>query len=114
VALPLASISENATWYKYDVSGTMVRFFAVMDANGVVHTAFDDCAMCYKQHLGYRQGDNGTMVENHCNMAFPIANITAAGCSGMMRHPVYLANEVKGDQVLIAIADLQAGVNLFA
>jgi uncharacterized membrane protein len=114
VAIPLASVSENATWYKYDISGTTVRFFAVKDANGAVHTSFDDCAKCYKKHLGYRQGETGTMVENCCNMAFQIANITAAGCSGMMCHPVYLANQVIGDQVLISIADLQTGVYLFA
>ena len=54
------------------------------------------------------------MVENCCNMAFPIANITALGCSGMMCHPVYLANDVIGDQVLLSMSDLQAGVGLFA
>jgi hypothetical protein len=54
------------------------------------------------------------MVENCCNMAFQIANITAAGCSGMMCHPVYLANQVIGDQVVISMADLQAGAYLFA
>jgi uncharacterized membrane protein len=114
IAIPLASVSENATWYQYKVGDTSVRFFAAKESAGVVHTSFDDCAKCYKKHLGYRQGENGTMVDNCCNMAFPIANITAAGCSGMMCHPVYLPNQVVGDMVLISIADLQQGVGLFA
>jgi uncharacterized membrane protein len=114
VAIPLSLVGQNATWYRYDVSGTLVRFFAVKDSNGTVHTAFDECVKCYKKHLGYRQGADGTMVENCCNMAFSVANITASGCSGMMCHPQYLANEVIGDQVVIAITDLQSGVNLFS
>ena len=112
MVIPMSSISENATWYQFEVSGSLVRFFAVMDGNGTVHTAFDDCPMCYASHQGFRQ--NGSeMVENCCNMAFPIENITALGCSGMMCHPTYLANQVIGDQVVLAISDLDARSYMF-
>jgi uncharacterized membrane protein len=113
VAIPLSSVSENATWYQYEISGSTVRFFAVKDTNGTIHTAFDECWMCYSSHLGYRQ--NGTfMVENCCNMPFAIDQITATGCSGMGCHPVFLANKIIGDQVVIAESDLAAGAYLFA
>ena len=113
IAIPLSSISQTATWFDYNISGSMVRFFAVKDSNGTIHTAFDECWMCYSSHLGYRQ--NGTfMVENCCNMPFAIDQITATGCSGMGCHPVFLANKIIGDQVVIAESDLAAGAYLFA
>ena len=37
VAIPLASISQTATWCEYNVSGSTVRFFVVKDDNGMIH-----------------------------------------------------------------------------
>jgi uncharacterized membrane protein len=112
VAIPLSSVSANATWYRYDDGGTLIRFFAVKDGNGTVHTAFDDCTKCFGKHLGYRQ-EGTSMMENCCNMKFAIKNITAAGCSGMMCHPKFLPSQVIGDQVVISMSDLDSGVGLF-
>ena len=112
VSRPL--VSENATWYQYDVGGAMVRFFVVEDANGTIHSALDTCWKCYPKHQGFRQYVPGMMVENCCNMPFPVANITVSGCSIMMCHPVYLANQEIGGQVVIAISDLEAGAYMFS
>ncbi|MGD0817585.1 MAG: Fe-S-containing protein [Methanomassiliicoccales archaeon] len=112
IAIPLSFISKNATWYQYNVNGALVRFFAVEGANGTVHTAFDECPYCYPSHQGYRQ-EGTNMVENCCNMAFPIDQITEVGCSGSGCHPVYLANRVTGDQAVISVSDIAAGAYLF-
>lgn len=59
------------------------------------------------------EGNATVMIENCCNMAFPIDNITILGCSGMMCHPTFLANQVIGDQVVLAILDLDARSFMF-
>lgn len=113
VAIPLSLVGENATWYQYAVNNTKVRFFAVTDADGTVHTALDVCWKCYKKHAGFRQQAPGVMVENCCNMAFSVSNITEEGCSIPKCHPVYIENHVIGDEVVIAISDLEAGSYMF-
>ncbi|MDD1744024.1 MAG: DUF2318 domain-containing protein, partial [Methanomassiliicoccales archaeon] len=105
VAIPLTEISQTAKWYEYNVSGSTVRFFVVMDGNGAIHSAFDECWMCWNAHLGYRQ--NGTsMIENCCNMSFPISDITEQGCSGDGCCPIFLPSKVIGDQLSIRKSDL--------
>lgn len=113
ISIPLAFVSEIATWYQYEVNGTSVRFFAVMDENGDIHTSMDICPKCYKKHAGFRQQDGINMVENCCNMAFRIENITAEGCAIPVCHPAFVANEIIGDNVVIAISDLEAGSYMF-
>jgi len=114
VEISRSLVSENASWYTYDVGTTKVRFFVVAEANGTVHAALDTCWKCYPKHAGFRNYMPGIMVENCYNMAFKVANITAQGCSGMMCHPVYLHNQIIGDQVVFAISDFQAGAYMFS
>jgi uncharacterized membrane protein len=115
VAIPLSGISTSATWYQYAANGTTLRFFAVMEENGTVHTAFDICTKCYKAHLGFRQEPISMtmMTENCCNMVFPIANITAAGCSSSACHPTFLPSTVIGDQVVMSLQDFNDKAYLF-
>jgi uncharacterized membrane protein len=114
IAIPLASVSKMASWYVYHINGTDVRFLAVLDANGTVHTVFDTCAKCYKKHAGLRQ--EGTMlVENCCNMGCSIDDISAGTCNISCPgcHPAYLPNQIVAERVLIAKADLQTGEYMF-
>ncbi len=113
VAIPLSSISQTATWYECDLNGSLVRFFVVEDSSGTVHTAFDECPICYPSHQGFRQ-ENDMMVENCCNMGIAIGEITESGCSGMDCHPAYLATQVINDNVVISGSDLASGSYLFA
>ncbi|OPY30993.1 MAG: hypothetical protein A4E32_01975 [Methanomassiliicoccales archaeon PtaU1.Bin124] len=113
IQIPLSGISQNATWYQYSINGTAIRFFAVKDTQGVIHTSMDICPKCYKKHAGFRQQDEINMVENCCNMAFKIGNITKEGCNITACHPAYIPNQIIGDYVVIAISDLQAGLPLF-
>jgi uncharacterized membrane protein len=111
-AIPLSSVSGTAGWYGYEVNGTTVRFFVVKDANGTIHAALDTCPKCYKKHAGFRQ-DGTSMVENCCNMPFPVVNITAEGCNSTGCHPVFLPSHVEGNRLLMAVVDLEAGSYMF-
>ena len=112
VAIPLGSVSARATWYEYGVSGGLVRFFAVKDGNGTVHTAMDICPKCSKKRAGFRQ-DGEAMTENCCNMPFAIGNITFEGCNRTGCRPAFLASRVEGDRVMIAKSALAAGAYMF-
>jgi uncharacterized membrane protein len=112
VTIPQTTITETATWYQYSVNGTWVRFFAVKDSAGTVHTAFDECPNCYSSHQGFRQ-EGTSMVENCCNMGIKVTDITKAGCSGGECHPVFLPSQVADGNLTISTADISAGVYLF-
>ena len=112
VAVPLSSMGTTARWYHYSISGAEVRFFAVKDVGGSVHTAFDECPKCYESHLGFRQ-DGMSMVENCCEMPFPIGNITAEGCNRTGCHPAFLPNVIDGERVMISKSSLAAGSYMF-
>ena len=112
VQLPLSSVNGTARWFEYNLTGTVMRLFAVADANGTVHAALDNCPKCYKKHAGFRQ-EGAVMVENCCNMPFSIDNITAAGCNRTGCRPAFLPTTIDGPRILIFIADLEAGRYLF-
>lgn len=114
VAIPLSSVSETATWYKYNVSGATVRFVAVKDSTGAIHTVFDSCPKCYKKHAGLRQ-EGANLTENCCNMGYPITGINATSCALNKTgcHPAYLKCIVNGSRVVIAKSDLAGGAYLF-
>ena len=105
VGVPLPSINQTAVWYGYDVSGSTVRFFVVKDASGTIHAAFDECWMCFNTHLGYRQSGD-YMIENCCNMSFPISQITKEGCSIADCAPIFLPSSFEGDHLVFTKSDL--------
>lgn len=113
VAVPLSMISANTTWCQYGINGTSVRFFLVKDSDGMIHSALDSCPKCFRKHMGFRQFNSELMVENCCNMAFPIKNITLEGCSIPKCHPAFLPSQIIGDQLVVAKSDLLAGSYMF-
>jgi uncharacterized membrane protein len=112
VSIPLGSFCTTAVFFSYDISGGLVRFFAVRDAAGAVHTALDACPNCWKKHAGFRQ-DGDAMTENCCNMPFSIANITLEGCNRTGCRPAFLASRVEGERLVIAKSALSAGAYMF-
>ncbi|HIG99257.1 MAG TPA: DUF2318 domain-containing protein [Thermoplasmata archaeon] len=111
VRIPLSDISTTATFYSYDSNGVTVRYFAVKDAQGAVHVAFDACDVCYEAKKGYKQVGVEMQCLN-CGKQFAITSIgsenTAGGC-----WPSYLDMKMDGNDVVIKIADLQAKSFMF-
>jgi len=111
VRIPLSDIGTTATFYSYDSDGVTVRYFAVKDASGNVHIAFDACDVCYEAKKGYRQ--NGDVMHCiNCGKEFPITSIgtdnTVGGC-----WPSYLAMKIDGNDVVIKRADLESKSFMF-
>ena len=88
-----------------------IRYFAVKDAQGNVHVAFDACDVCYEAKKGYKQ-DGDVMQCLNCGKTFSITSIgtenTAGGC-----WPSFLPMNVDGNDVVIKITDLEAKSYMF-
>ena len=82
--------------------GTMVTFFVLKSADGVLRAAIDSCDVCYRSGLGYYQeGDN--MVCKNCGQKFASGkiNVLKGGCN-----PAPLNRTVVGDKLVINMRDI--------
>ncbi len=106
VKIPVAAISDGQA-HKFQVragDGTMVSFFTLKSKDGVIRAAIDACDVCYKSGLGYYQ-EGDYMVCKNCGQKFSSNKINEikGGCN-----PAPLNREIKGDTLLIAMADIDA------
>lgn len=102
VRLPLADFADgNLHRFVARVGGHDVRFFGIeVHEGGEVVTAFDACLICGDR--GYIQ--DGSMVTClHCHSAIhpPSIGLTG-GCN-----PIPLESRVEGDEIVIALTDLE-------
>ena len=110
VKIALADVADGkAHFYSYDAGGTQVKYFVLKSSDGKVRAAFDACDVCYAQKKGYHQ-EGDEMVCNNCGRRFPSTKINEVegGCN-----PSPLTRTVKGQDLVLATADLQAGVQYF-
>jgi uncharacterized membrane protein len=104
VSIPVADLSATAKFYSYDSSGVTIRYFAMKDAQGNVHVAFDACDVCYAAKKGYKQvGD--VMQCLNCGKQFAITKIGTENTNGGC-WPSYLPMTVNGSAVNIKVVDL--------
>ena len=110
VTIPAASLANGqARFYRYADDSGEIAFFVVKSRDGIIRAAFDSCDVCYKARKGYRQ-EGEFMVCNNCNQQFrtDLVNEVKGGCN-----PAPLKRELRGDQVVIRSAALEAGRGLF-
>lgn len=109
VSLPVADVNAKASFYKVNVDGTDVIFFALLDSAGKVRVALDACDSCWQSGKGYKQQGDSMICQN-CGMAFHSDRISMrkGGCNP---HPV--GYTLSDKSVVIPAAELQAGVKFF-
>lgn len=110
VKIPVSEVSDGtAHFYSYDAGGTQVKYFVLASADGTLRAAFDACDVCFAQKKGYHQ-EGDVMVCNNCGRRFPSdrINVEEGGCN-----PSPLDRTLEGDEVVIAVADIQAGAKYF-
>jgi uncharacterized membrane protein len=104
IEIPVAGISDGKA-HHYQVQaedGTMVDFFVLKIADGILRAAIDSCDVCFRSGLGYYQeGDN--MVCKNCGQKFASnkINIIKGGCN-----PAPLDRTVAGDKLVINMRDI--------
>jgi uncharacterized membrane protein len=110
VKIATSEISDGkAHFYSYDAGGTSVNYFVLQSSDGEIRAAFDACDVCYPAKKGYHQ-EGDEMVCNNCGRRFPSTkiNVLEGGCN-----PSPLERTVEGDQLVLQVAELQAGASYF-
>ena len=111
VNIPVNKVNDgNTHYFRLKESGKEVRFFIVKGQDGVLHTAFDACDVCFREKKGYvQQGDQ--MLCKNCNQKFAIARIGAASSGGC--NPSHLPTKIDAGAIRISVSDLKAGARFF-
>jgi hypothetical protein len=102
--IPIAGINDGKAHHftvKAD-DGTMVTFFVLKSADGVIRAAIDACDVCYRSGLGYYQ-EGDFMVCKNCGQKFASnkINVIKGGCN-----PAPLNRTVVGDKLVINMKDI--------
>lgn len=110
VRFPMAQFDDRqARHFEHTVGGLTVRYFVLKSSDGVVRAAFDACDVCWPAGLGYVQ-EGDVMVCRNCGRRFASVRINEVkgGCN-----PAPLQRAIDGDQLVIRIADIEAGKGYF-
>jgi uncharacterized membrane protein len=104
IEIPVAGINDGKAHHfqvKSD-DGTMVTFFVLKSADGVIRAAIDACDVCYRSGLGYYQ-EGDMMVCKNCGQKFASnkINVIKGGCN-----PAPLNRVVVGDKLVIQMRDI--------
>ena len=102
--IPVAGVNDGKAHHfkvKSD-DGTMVTFFVLKSADGVLRAAIDACDVCYRSGLGYYQ-EGDKMVCKNCGQKFASnkINVIKGGCN-----PAPLNRTVVGDKLVIQMRDI--------
>ena len=83
LAIPIADLSQTASFYKADLDGTEVELVALKDSKGNLRTAFNACQVCYSSGRGYYVQDGNYLVCQNCGNSFTIdqVGIASGGCN---------------------------------
>lgn len=83
LAIPIAGLSQTASFYKADLDGTEVELVALKDSKGNLCTAFNACQVCYSSGRGYYRQEGEYLVCQNCGNSFTIdqVGIASGGCN---------------------------------
>jgi uncharacterized membrane protein len=110
VRFPMAHFEDGqARHFEHKVGDLTVRYFVLKSSDGVVRAAFDACDVCWPAGLGYVQ-EGDVMVCRNCGRRFASVRINEVqgGCN-----PAPLKRAIDGDQLVIRVADIEAGKGYF-
>lgn len=111
--IPLAEISEVASFYAYDELDSEIEIIAVKASDGTIRTAFNTCQVCYSSGRGYyvQEGDN--LICQNCGNAFrkDDLEVTRGGCNPVPIYDEY--TEVTEDSIIIPKAFLEEAEVIF-
>ena len=83
LAIPIADLSQTASFYKADIDGTEIELVALKDSKGNLRTAFNACQVCYSSGRGYYRQEGKYLVCQNCGNSFTIdqVGIASGGCN---------------------------------
>ncbi len=108
LAIPIAGLSQKASFYKADLGETEVEIVALKDSSGNLRTAFNACQVCYSSGKGYYRQNGDYLVCQNCGNSFTInqVGIASGGCNPW---PILDSDRtVTGDEIQISYDVLKA------
>lgn len=114
VIIPIADLSETATFYSYDKLDTEIEFLAVKAPDGTIRTAFNTCQVCYASGRGYYVQEGDVLVCQNCGNVFEMDQVEKikGGCN-----PVPIIGdhkEVTASSIIIKSENFTEAESLFA
>ncbi len=90
--IPVADISEKATFYAYNELDSKMEIIAVKASDGTIRTAFNTCQVCYSSGKGYYKQEGDRLTCQNCGNQFgrDDVEVTKGGCN-----PVPITEEYK-------------------
>jgi uncharacterized membrane protein len=111
VIIPVEKVSDGSVhFYRFSDGSKEIVFFVVRGSDGVFHTAFDACEVCYMERKGYAQKGE-YLVCKACDAKYAInmiGQVNGIGCK-----PFNLRHTENANNIIIKEADLRSGAHLF-
>lgn len=114
IVIPIADISEKATFYSYDKLDTKMEFLAIKASDGTIRTAFNTCQVCYSSGRGYYVQEGDVLVCQNCGNRFnkDQVEITKGGCNPV---PIFEdAKETTDTSIIISKEIFEEAEGIFA
>jgi uncharacterized membrane protein len=91
LVIPIADITENATFYPADIGGTRIEVLAVRAPDGTIRTAFNTCQVCYASGRGFYKQQGTVLVCQNCGNRFRMSQVEvrSGGCNPVPIVPAY-------------------------
>lgn len=114
LVIPVADITEKATFYPIEIDGTKMEVLAVKAPDGTIRTAFNTCQVCYDSGYGYYEQVGDKLVCQNCGNQFPMdrVEVESGGCNPW---PIFTDNKIVTDEsITISYDFLKESKEVFA
>lgn len=97
LVIPIADITETATFYPVVIDGVKFEVLAVKAPDGSIRTAFNTCQVCYDSGRGYYKQDGNELVCQNCGNRFTMdkVEVVSGGCNPV---PIFEDNKTVDDK----------------
>ena len=115
LTIPLASVTQTASFYPVNVDGAEMEVLAIRTENGEIRTAFNTCQTCYDSGKGYYAAEGEELVCQNCGFRFTADRVGAAGDGGCNPWPIPASERIETkDSILIPYAVLADAKEIFS
>ncbi len=111
--IPIADITEDASFYPVEADGTQMEIIAVKAPDGTIRTAFNTCQICYSSGRGYYKQSGDKLICQNCKNQFEMGRVEveAGGCNPW---PIFDENKtVTEESITIPYAFLAESKEIF-
>lgn len=114
LTIPIASVTQTASFYPVVVDGTEMEVLAIRTASGEIRTAFNTCQSCYTSGRGYYVADGTELICQNCGFHFTAEEVGLESRGGCNPWPIPTSARTEtGDSILISYRVLADARELF-